>query len=212
MEAARYATKYLAHTKTLGIYFTSQRCSQLVSFLHFPIAPQQLLAMSDANWGPQDATQTKTAVELPLFVSRSMSAYYIDLFGPLHWQSKRQSVTATSSAEAEIYATDECVKFLLELSQILDFLDLKQTSMPSTNLIYNDNNACVQWSKTTTTKGLRHIQMRENIIRENIISKFVSVQHVDGKINLADIFNKEMKDVAHFVELRDQTMKPRPWS
>jgi hypothetical protein len=91
-------------------------------------------------------------------------------------------------------------------------LDLKQTSMPSTNLIYNDNNACVQWSKTTTTKGLRHIQMRENIIRENIISKFVSVQHVDGKINLADIFNKEMKDVAHFVELRDQTMKPRPWS
>jgi hypothetical protein len=40
-----------------------------------------------------------------------MSAY-IDLFGPLHWFSKHQSVTAGSSAEAEIYATDECVKFL----------------------------------------------------------------------------------------------------
>jgi hypothetical protein len=33
MEAARYATKYLAHTKTLGIYFTSQKRSQLASFL-----------------------------------------------------------------------------------------------------------------------------------------------------------------------------------
>ena len=67
--------------------------------------------MSDANWGPQDASVTKKSQELPLFVSRLMSAY-IDLFGPLHWFSKHQSVTAGSSAEAEIYATDECVKFL----------------------------------------------------------------------------------------------------
>jgi hypothetical protein len=29
--------------------------------------------------------------------------------------SKRQQVTAASSAEAEIDATDECVKFLLDL-------------------------------------------------------------------------------------------------
>jgi hypothetical protein len=36
--------------------------------------------------------------------------------------SKGQKVTAASSAEAEIYATDECVKFLLELAQILEFL------------------------------------------------------------------------------------------
>lgn len=53
-----------------------------------------------------------------------MSTFYIDLFGPLHWLSKRQSVTAGSSVEAEIYATSECVKFLLELAQILDSLSL----------------------------------------------------------------------------------------
>jgi hypothetical protein len=70
-----------------------------------------------------------------------MSAYYIDLFGPLHWLSKCQTVTAGSSAEAEIYATDECVKFLLELVQLLDFLDLRSTFMPSTSIIYNDNKA-----------------------------------------------------------------------
>jgi len=51
-----------------------------------------------------------------------MSAFFVDLLGPLHWLSKRQTVTATSSAEAEIYATNECVKFLQELVQILDFL------------------------------------------------------------------------------------------
>jgi hypothetical protein len=82
--------------------------------------------------------------------------------------------------------------------------------MPETNIIYNDNNACVQWSKNTTTKGLHHIQMKENRVRENILSKFVTIRHVDGKVNIADIFTKEMKDTTHFVELRDLFMKPRP--
>jgi hypothetical protein len=107
--------------------------------------------MSDANWGPQDTTSSQLQ-DLPLFVSRSMSAYYIDLFDPLHWLSKRQTVTAGSSAEAEIYATDECVEFLLELEQLLDFLDVKSSFMPTTNVIYNDNKACVNWSKSCTPR------------------------------------------------------------
>jgi hypothetical protein len=138
-----------------------------------------------------------------------MSAFYIDLLGPLHWLSKRQTVTAGSSAEAEIYATNECVKFLLELTQIFDFLEVKDTFMPGITTIYNDNQACVNWSKSCTTKGLRHIQMKENHIRENIANNFVSIHHVDGKVNMADIFTKEMKDTGHFVELRDLMMCSR---
>jgi len=55
-----------------------------------------------------------------------MSAFYIDLLGPLHWISKHQTITAGSSAEAEIYAMNGCVKFLLELVQLLDFLGVKK--------------------------------------------------------------------------------------
>jgi hypothetical protein len=115
-----------------------------------------------------------------------------------------------SSVEAEIYATDEFVKFLIELEQqILSFLDVKHIFMPDTTTIYNDNKASIQWSKKATTKGLRHIQMRENRVRENVHFKFVSITHIDGKKNFADIFTKEMRDVAHFVELRDLLMCPR---
>ena len=209
LEAALYVVDYLESTKQLGIYFTSNRCSRLETFLHFPLPPTNLLSMSDANWGPQDASPTPTSFCLPLFASRSMSAFYVDLLGPLHWMSKRQKITAASSAEAEIYATDECVKFLLELEQIMSFLGVKQIFMPGTNLVYNDNKACVQWSRNETTKGLRHIQMRENRVRENVVTKFVSILHVEGKKNIADIFTKEMKDVAHFVALRDLFMCPR---
>jgi hypothetical protein len=81
--------------------------------------------------------------------------------------------------------------------------------MPNTNVVYNDNQACVNWSKRSTTKGLRHIQMKENRVRESVASKSVQICHIDGKINLAVLFTKEMKDVTHFIELRDRIMSPR---
>jgi len=117
-------------------------------------------------------------------------------------------VTAGSSAEAEIYATNECVKFLLELVQLLEFFGVCEIFMPGVTTIFNDNNACVNWSRRYTTKGLRHIQMRENMVRENVENKFVSIHHIGSKQNLADLFTKEMKDTAHFVELRDLMLRP----
>ena len=103
---------------------------------------------------------------------------------------------------------DECVKFLLELVQLLDFLGVKDSFMLSTNTIYNDNKACVNWSKSCTTKGLRHIQMKENHVRENMQNRFIQVCLVDGKTNLADLFTKEMRHASHFVELRDLMLHP----
>lgn len=83
-----------------------------------------------------------------------MSSFYIDLLGPIHHcLCKCQTVIAGSSAEAEIYATDECVKFFLEVSQILQFLAIKDVFMTTTNIISYYNQACVQWSKQSTTEG-----------------------------------------------------------
>jgi hypothetical protein len=196
VDAALHVIKYLAQTKTMGIYFSSCKRSTLEIFLHFPLPPV-LLSMSDVNWGAQDArvsSSTSKPMELPLFTSRFMSAFYVDILGPLHWSSKQQTVTASSSAEAELYATNECVKFLLELVQLLDFLGVKELFMPGTTVIYNDNQACVSWSKSSTSKGIRHIQMKENHVRENIANEFVATHHIEGRINLADLFTEEMKD------------------
>jgi hypothetical protein len=45
--------------------------------------------------------------------------------------------------------------------------------------------------------------MRENRVRENVASNFVNICRIEGKINLADIFTKEMKGTTHFVELHN---------
>ena len=104
--------------------------------------------------------------------------------------SKRQSITARSSAEAEIYAVDECVKALQHIQHILQDLHLSSL-FPTPFPIYNDNAACVKWSGNLTTKGLRHIQMRENSTREQQQLGFCTIKHISGKCNSSNIFTKE---------------------
>ena len=86
--------------------------------------------------------------------------------GPIMWSSKRQKITARSSAEAEIYATDECTKCVQQLKNLTDDLNLPYSKKPTQ--LYNDNQACIYWSYNNTSKGLRHIQIKENAVRENI--------------------------------------------
>ena len=132
--------------------------------------------------------------------------------GPLHWCSKRQSITARSTAEAEIYATDECTKYILQLLQILDELPLGKNQPKLLITIFNDNNECLCWNHNVTTKGLRHIQIRENAVRESIQKQKIMVKHIAGNINLSDLFTKEHKDTTHFLKMRDVMMSIPPHS
>ena len=212
--AAKHVLRYLKGTSHMGISFSSREDSRAAAYVKFPIPPSTIVPLTDANWGPQDASlpnPSRTYEDLDLFKSRSLSGFIIWLGGPLHWVSKRQSCTARSSAEAEIIATDECLKWLQHISHILDDLHLKEKFFPHNLPIYNDNNACVIWSKGKTTKGLRHIQMRENSIRELQAVDFVDVRHIRGDRNLSDMYTKEDKDDNHFIECRDATMAYPPF-
>ena len=37
----------------------------------------------------------------------------------------------------------------------------------------------------------------------------VIIKHIDGKLNVADLFTKEMKDTAHYLEMVDMVTSPR---
>jgi hypothetical protein len=76
----------------------------------------------------------------------------------------------------------------------------------SPTLLFNDNNACVKWSYDMNSKAAHHIELRGNSVREWIQSKLLSVKHVSGKLNLSNIFTKEMRDSTHFWRLRDSFM------
>ena len=208
LDAAKYVLRYLKGTPTLGITFSSSSNPHLETFVKFPIPPNHIQPFSDANWGPQDASipkQDDPPQDLDLFKSRSISGFLIWLGGPLHWVSKRQSITARSSAEAEIYAVDECTKCIQHITNILRDLAIFHlfTNNGAPIPIQNDNEAAVKWSHNMTTKGLRHIQMRDNAVREQVQLGLITVEHIGGKQNLADTFTKEEKDTEHFLACRN---------
>ena len=212
LTAAKRVLRYIKGTKTKGITFSTKSNSTLAAYIKFPTSSNPL-ALTDANWGPQDQSvprPTDTETTLDLFKSRSLSGFIVWGHGPIHWISKRQTLTARSSAEAEIVATDECVKFLLHLRNVCDDLNIQSILSPGPITVYNDNAACIKWSRNMTMKGLRYIQIRENAVREAVQAKIIHLQHIDGKINIADLFTKEDKDTAHFVSIRDILVQDVP--
>ena len=83
-------------------------------------------------------------------------------------------------------------------------MDLKEEFISAPNNIYNNNQVRINWAHSRTTKGLRHPQIRKNTVREAVQTNFVRVKHDSGKVNLSDIFTKEDKDKAHYINLRDR--------
>ena len=72
--------------------------------------------------------------------------------------------------------------------------------------IYNDNKVFVQWAAAVTTKYIRHLNLKNNMICECHQSKDVEVYLIPGIINPSEIFTKEMKDNAHYRILRHSMM------
>ena len=57
-----------------------------------------------------------------------------------------------------------------------------------------------------TLKAVRHMEFKENAVREWVQDATLKVQHVIGNDNVSDIFTKEIRDAPHFCRLRDSFM------
>jgi hypothetical protein len=129
--------------------------------------------------------------------------------GPLGWFGEHQERMLLSSCEAEIRATcatSKKVDDFRNLSCSVSASGLPIADIASPTILYNKNSACVKWTHNMTSKAARHIELCKNSVREWVRDKTVDIRHVAGRINLADIFTKEMRDGAHFWRLPDSFM------
>ena len=220
-QAALHALKYLYSTAEYGISYHSDASNTIQAFNHFPAhhdkeaytdatppSPgdvQRLTSFSDACWGGQFGNAVPDGTPLELFKFRSISGFVICRSGgPISWKSIRQNRTSLSSCEAEIVATSEC---MTELEHIRNrALDLHMPDAHGCITVYNDNDACVQWSSSVTNKGTKHMNLKENYVREAHQLGLATVKHIPGVINASDLFTKELRDAAHFRRCRDSMM------
>jgi hypothetical protein len=175
-----------------------------------PLMTSTISAYSNACWGSQIGNEVAEGTLLPLLKFQSMNGGIVFCNGgPIGWLSECQKRTSLSSCEAEICAASATSKKVVDFRNLCRSVSNSGLPVPDASspmVLYNDNNACIQWSHNMTLKAACHIELRENSVCKWVQDKTLKVIHVAGKTNPADIFTKKMRDGTHFWWLRDSFM------
>jgi len=122
---------------------------------------------------------------------RKSTSGYIILMGnsPISWSSKKQTIVATSTAEAEYISTSECIKKILWYKNILN--EIFKFSKPIK--LYTDNLS----SKTSMENGdlntkLKHIEIKYYFNKDLIEKNIIKLEYINTSEMLADILTKNV--------------------
>ena len=164
--AVLWILRYLKRTLFHGLHFSSQ--SSLT-----------LQAYSDADWAG-DPTD------------RCFTTGYCFLLGDslISWRSKKQSVVARSSTEAEYRALSDTTAELLWLRWLLQDLGIDcSTAVP----IHCDNRSAIQITHNDVFhERTKHIEINCHFVRHHLLQGTLQFRSVSSQDQLADIFTKPM--------------------
>ena len=228
IDAAIHVAKYLKGTPEWGIRYTQPLPATPDTAIYDPAAcvrgmvawptdniPRvssfdRLDVSTDSNWGPQDASHPKDGeLRQEGEVNSLLGAVVTYMGGPLDWSCTREKRCSRSVCESEVKGMDEGVKMVLALRHL--FTDLGATHISdATPMLYSDNQGGIYWAQSEAiTKKMRHVNIREVAVRDAIKHGDIVIGHIPGPLNPADAFTKEIRDGAHFKDLRACLMSPR---
>lgn len=136
-----------------------------------------LVAYADSDWAG-DVTDRKSTSGICLFLGDSL----------ISWKSKKQSVVARSTAEAEYRAMAHATAEIIWLRWLLSDLGVPQSS--STRL-YCDNRSAIQIAHNTVFhERTKHIELDCHFVRHHLQFGSISLPFVSSVLQLADFFTK----------------------
>nr|GEV17079.1 putative RNA-directed DNA polymerase [Tanacetum cinerariifolium] len=133
---------------------------------------------------------------------KSTSGYVILWDGAaVSWSSKKQSIVALSSTEAEYVAAASCACQVIWMREMLNEFGLTQMG---SSVIKCDNTSAIQLSRNPVFHGrCKHIGVRFHFLRDLVNKGIVGLEYVDTREQVADIFTKPLhRDV--FQGLRER--------
>ncbi|KAL8148727.1 hypothetical protein AgCh_005914 [Apium graveolens] len=122
---------------------------------------------------------------------RSTSGYCTYVGGNLvTWRSKKQSIVARSSAEAEFRAIALGVCEALWLKRILE--ELRMTSKPTINM-FCDNQAALSIARNPVHHDrTKHIEIDRHFIKEKIDKGIINILYIPTRSQIADMLTKAL--------------------
>ncbi|GMP66002.1 hypothetical protein CsSME_00026546 [Camellia sinensis var. sinensis] len=136
-----------------------------------------LVAYADSDWAG-DVTDRKSTYGFCMFLGDSL----------ISWKSKKQTVVARSTAEAEYCATAHVTAKIVWFCYLLSDLGVPQSSPIS---LYCDNCSAIQIARNTVFhEWTKHIEVDCYFIRHHLQSGSISLPFVSSVLQLADFFTK----------------------
>ena len=134
---------------------------------------------SDASFGQDDGDRSQHGVLLVL------------AGGVVSWHSSKQTLTAQSTAEAELIAAVEGMTLGRALGPV--WMELcRESLLWSANV---DNSACIQLLVVPGGAWrTRHLRLRARHFREALAEESIAVQHVPGSEMTSDVLTKSMPE------------------
>eukprot|EP00253_Pinus_taeda_P006369 PITA_06369 len=184
---------FLTHTRPDITHLVSlvSRYMTNPSEIHMKAAKRIL---SDSDWGGSLDDRKSTSGNCFSFGS-----------GLVTWNSKKQSVVALSSTEAEYVAVTSAGTQALWLRKILEEIGEKQVQP---TVIYCDNVSAIKLAKNPVHHSrTKHFDMKYHFIIDLVQKKDIELKHINTPHQLADIFTKAVaKD--QFLAIRDKIVNP----
>jgi hypothetical protein len=137
-----------------------------------------IVVYSDASWAP--GPDRKSTSGWIVFVNDQ----------PVSWGSRKQSIIAMSSMEAELIAIMTAIQEGIHLQQLCEELGIAHRTI----VVYTDSQSLIALLERGpgSLNRSRHISVRMLKIQELVRSGIINIQFVSGHDNVADIFTKPL--------------------
>jgi hypothetical protein len=110
--------------------------------------------------------------------------------GAIYSVSKKDNTVSHSSTESELKAIDMCTRTIIYLRNLLKELEFEQHEP---TIIYVDNKSSMLLLETLkSSHKTKHINMRINFMREQIINRTIKLKFVPTEDQVADILTKAL--------------------
>lgn len=161
--------RYIKGTLDLGLCF--RRNSE-----------QALICYVDANHGSESDR-------------KSTSGFFMKVYGnTVLWATRRQTIVALSSTEAEYVALAMAASELLWLRNLLEDFEVSH-SLPLK--IFEDNQSCIRLLHKWEHRRLKHIDVKYNFIRDLYEKGIINVEYLSTKDQVADVLTKALPIAQH---------------
>lgn len=174
-QAAKRVLRYLAGSREQGILLASSSAAELQAYC-------------DSDWAGCPNTRRSTT-GFCLVLGQS----------PIAWKSKKQSVVARSTAEAEYRSLAMTVCEVLWVKQLLK--DLGLTQLGSTTIFCDNKSALAIAANPVHHEKTKHVEIDCHFIRDKVTEEEIKPTYIPTTNQVADVFTKVLTVGQHQILL-----------